>query len=274
MTNTIVDHATAKPTTQILLVGPETAERWLLSNTSNRSIRPAHVKVLARDMEAGHWQMTGEAIKFDRNGSLIDGQHRLTAVIESGAQVQMLVVFGLLPESQQAMDAGARRSASDALDFAGRTNTAVLAHAVRCAIAWEGGNLRTVGSQLPSVSNSEIVTYVDLNPEIVAAASGMTAYRMRGRSVGCGVFVRHAVRKIDRAAADEMFDRIIDNRTNGAGDPVNAFINRMISSRSNSERLTHPTEIHMLFRTWNAIRSGEALHRIQISAGQPIAVPK
>lgn len=273
MIDTSVDQKT-KPATQILLVGPETAERWLKQNKSNRNIRPANVRVYARDMAAGHWQMTGEAIKFDQTGALIDGQHRLSAVIESGACVQMLVVFGLAPESQQAMDAGARRTASDALGFAGKTNTAVLAHAVRCAIAWEGGALRTVGSNLPTVSNSEVVAFVDLNPAIADAGAGIHGYRVQGRSHGVAAFARFILRQIDAEAADEMFDRIIDNRTSGSGDPVNAFIRRMAAAKGNKEHVGHAMEIHMLFRTWNAIRSNEALHRIQVSGGQTIATPK
>lgn len=218
------------------------AERWLSANMSNRSIRPQHVDVLARDMEAGHWQMTGEAIKLDTAGNLIDGQHRLSAVLASGCAIQMLVAFGLAPESQQAMDAGARRSASDALSFAGMSNTASLAHAARCAIAWERGALRTVGSAIPQVSNS-------------------------------AVFARFTLRRIDWTAADDMFDRIMDNRTAGSGDPVNAFLNRMSSSRNNREAVSHAMEIHMLFRIWNAIRGDEELRRIQVSSGQSIAVP-
>ena len=57
--------ATEKVTSSVTLVTPDTAERWLSKNHNNRNVKRAVVNAYARDMAAGRWQITGEAIKFD-----------------------------------------------------------------------------------------------------------------------------------------------------------------------------------------------------------------
>lgn len=86
---------TDEPTAVVIDVTPELARVWLRANTRNRNTRERAVTEYARDMVAGHWNLNGEAIKFAYDGSLLDGQHRLRAVIEADATVQMLVVVGL-----------------------------------------------------------------------------------------------------------------------------------------------------------------------------------
>lgn len=45
----------------------------------------------ARDMQDGNWQLTHQGILLGKNGIVIDGQHRLHAVVLSGCSVQMMV---------------------------------------------------------------------------------------------------------------------------------------------------------------------------------------
>lgn len=79
-----------------VLVTPETAKAWMTRNTNNyRKIYPDTVHSYARIMKQGLWRNNGQAIVFDEDGALKDGQHRLLAVIESGESVLMTVVHGV-----------------------------------------------------------------------------------------------------------------------------------------------------------------------------------
>ena len=78
---------------EVVNVNPELAQKWLNKNiTNNRTINEGRVTAYANEMKARNWILNGQAIQFDEGGSLIDGQHRLSAVIRSGMTVQMLVV--------------------------------------------------------------------------------------------------------------------------------------------------------------------------------------
>jgi hypothetical protein len=90
-----------QPTVEIVEVSPELAESWLSKNPNNRNLRRSVVDGYARDMSAERWALNGETVKFAADGHLFDGQHRLNAIIVSGATVPMVVVRGLSPTSCQ-----------------------------------------------------------------------------------------------------------------------------------------------------------------------------
>lgn len=93
------------------------AEDYLKFNTNNRSLRKALVSQYARDMSAGKWRLTHQGLAFNCDGTLLDGQHRLAAIVQSGVTVQMLVARGVDSRSQLVMDDHAKRSAGDALSL-------------------------------------------------------------------------------------------------------------------------------------------------------------
>jgi hypothetical protein len=98
-------------------VSPAMAEEWLRKNISNRKVRPSWVLELSRRITAGEWKLTHQGIAFDRNNVLIDGQHRLHAIVKSGVTVPMQVTFGFDVVNRAVdfpVDCGALRRANDA----------------------------------------------------------------------------------------------------------------------------------------------------------------
>ena len=67
-------------------VTPDMARTYLKSNTHNRPLDAARVSKYAADMRAGRWLVSPETISFDEHGVLLNGQHRLGAIVESGAR--------------------------------------------------------------------------------------------------------------------------------------------------------------------------------------------
>lgn len=120
----------ARVTHRTMMVTPEQATKWLEANVSNRSVRPSRVKQYAEAMTEGKWLYTADPIRFDEDGRLIDGQHRLMAVAKAGVPVELQVVRGLSRDAQDAVDTGAARTASDALKVRGFAHTAQLASTV------------------------------------------------------------------------------------------------------------------------------------------------
>lgn len=73
-------------------------------NTKNRKILPSHVTALAKNMKEGTWRFNGDSIRFDSNGTLIDGQHRLMAIVKSGCTIPCIFVVGLDPDTIKCID--------------------------------------------------------------------------------------------------------------------------------------------------------------------------
>src|SRR5688572_18700986 len=100
------------------------AKQLLAGNAeNNRNIRLGKVDQYVRDMLAGHWPITGETIKVDTNGVLIDGQHRLTAVIQAAnlnpeIRVPMLIAYNVDPSVMPVLDTGVPRGLHDLVGIA------------------------------------------------------------------------------------------------------------------------------------------------------------
>jgi len=120
MTTTNASPDIKAPYNVTMEVTPEQAAKWLEENTKNRPLCHAHVQRLAEDMRARRWQLTHQGIAFDSNGLLLDGQHRLWAIVEAGVPITFQVFFNEPPDSRLVIDAGKRRSNLDIIALSGQ----------------------------------------------------------------------------------------------------------------------------------------------------------
>jgi|14BtaG_2_1085337.scaffolds.fasta_scaffold06173_3 hypothetical protein len=97
---------------RVITVTPAHAEKWLEMNTGNRRIRPSHVRHLARQMEMGRWMLSPEPIVFSPQ-RLLDGQHRLSAVLMSGCTIEASVALVQNEDVFRVLDQGVNRNNSD-----------------------------------------------------------------------------------------------------------------------------------------------------------------
>lgn len=98
-------------------ITPELAAKYLEKNHSNRPIRKAHVRMFVRMMLDGDFHLTHQGLAFSDEGVLLDGQHRLLAIIQSGETVSMTITEGLPASAYKDMDCGVGRSLSDRVLF-------------------------------------------------------------------------------------------------------------------------------------------------------------
>lgn len=257
------------PVATIVDVTPDVAQRWLDANTHNRNIRPRVVDGYARDMAAGQWVMTGEAIKFASDGTLLDGQHRLLAVARAGVTVRMLVVNGLSAHAQDVMDSGAKRQAADALRLSGHSYSTALAATARLAMYLGSGGVtkKTRGGSSGMFTNPEVLGFVADNPDLAASVEEATSYAKKiDAHVSVMAYVWWRCAKVSRAATEEFFHTLAEHETRGKGDPRAALIKRLATSRRNSERLSQTAQASLFLRAWNAWRKGHEMGRLPIES--------
>lgn len=99
-------------------ITPQRAAEYLKRNKVNRLISHETVNKYADDMKNGAFQCNGEAIKFNKSGALVDGQHRLRAIIKSGVTVEVLVIREV-DDSVSIYDLARSRSPLDSLIIEG-----------------------------------------------------------------------------------------------------------------------------------------------------------
>lgn len=92
-------------------ITPEKAQFYLDKNLpTNRGISMSRVSSYADDMLSGNWSDNCTTIKFNSAGDLIDGQHRLSAIVKSGKTVSMWVARGVDENAFKTVDTGYIRS--------------------------------------------------------------------------------------------------------------------------------------------------------------------
>lgn len=107
--------------TEVMTVTPAGAAQ-LLAERNPKNIGPQRklskqtVQRYAEQMSTGRWRLTHQGLAFDSSGNLLDGQHRLTAVVEAGVPVDFVVTWGCDRESFSVLDNGMRRQAAQLLD--------------------------------------------------------------------------------------------------------------------------------------------------------------
>ena len=94
-------------------VTPKMASEWLKKNKENRHVRPYYVNMLSDSMMRGEWTLSHQPIAISTKGSLLDGQHRLMALVKSGMTLDMSVATDVDEKTYDTMDIGIKRSMSD-----------------------------------------------------------------------------------------------------------------------------------------------------------------
>lgn len=257
----------AQPGQQVIEVTPAQAKIWLLLNKNNRKTKGVKIVQYARDMREGNWKFTGEAIKFNDLGDLVDGQNRLHALIDSETTQPFLVVTGLVKDAQAVMDSGAPRNAGDALVFHGYKYPNELAASARTHYFWKraGGFAHCMSSPNTNLSptNAELVDYVAEHPELVdAARNTKTVARQLRIAHGALGAAYYEFLRIDPDDTQEFFDRIREFKTGGKGDPINTLIKRAQDMAMRREIVRASTSLFMVNKTWNAVRNNEYLEKL------------
>jgi hypothetical protein len=104
----------------IMQITPDLAAEFLKRNTGNRAIRKTAVDQYANDLRRGEWKLTHQGVAISPGGRLLDGQHRLSAIVQSGITAQMVVALDVPETAYLVMDRGKPRQLRDALGVDGR----------------------------------------------------------------------------------------------------------------------------------------------------------
>jgi hypothetical protein len=105
--------------TEVVKLTPALAEHYLSKNLLNRNVSDRLVNKYAQEMEQKEWMLNHQGIAFYDDNTVADGQHRLLAIIKSGATVPMLVTFGLKKPAAMTIDNGRKRSMVDGIKIGG-----------------------------------------------------------------------------------------------------------------------------------------------------------
>ncbi|MFE5037110.1 hypothetical protein [Streptomyces sp. NPDC056683] len=240
-----------------VVITPDVARDMLRRNTHNRPIRQARVNGWARVMAAGGWHNNGEAIKVAIDGTILDGQHRLHAVVKSGATVTILVVSNLPMETQSTMDGGAKRNPGDVFALRNEQNSTMLGSVTRKVWLWEQGDKRFSAKEAPTTP--ELYALVDKYPGLRRSADIAVRVYHNFRPIPPSIVgaAHHLCSRIAPDDAAWFYEALGTGAELALRHPILTLRNRVMTDKDNQRAVSDGLHMAQVLTAWNALRAGK-----------------
>lgn len=255
------------PAMTLEIVTPDQAAYYLSKSKGNRTLRPGTVMKYARDIETGRWAVNGDTLKFNGNGRLWDGHHRLAACVRAGRPFQTWVVRNLDAAAFVTIDAGTPRNLGDVLKFEGEKDVSLLASTIQ--FCWRYDRRSIMATNESRMSIQEGLAYLEKHPDLREAVSParQAAERIRlARSVlASGYFL---TARIDQEDAAEFYRLLITWANLPENSPIQTlrkWVDKWIIRTPG--RQSQYVQAAILFKALNAWRAGETPQHLRWQRG-------
>ncbi len=264
-----------------MAVDPETATKWLGYNTHNRNHRGQVIAAYADAMKNGDWLNDIDPIAFagTLNGRgknapvMLNGQHRLHALVAADVTLEFLVIEGLNIEDQVEMDAGVKRQLGDQLRLQGIQSPMEVASILRLVYAYEQDLLRARSTISYSTLLRYLASHPDL-PDVVAPARKL--YQQIGGRMSVFGACYYIISAIDDPSVQEdcqeFFEILGSGENLGPGHPILALRNQILalSGPGPKRRGQNAGQVPLMaifFKAWNAWRDGTTVGNLAWRGG-------
>lgn len=250
---------------EIETISPQQASCILETNKNNRSIKRNALEAYKRDMLAGNFQVNGQAIVIDENGDLLDGQHRLTACVQSDVPLTTLVVRGAPSEVRATIDSGVKRTHGDRLSMRGIKYASLVSAVTKLLFVMANdGSTATPSSQ-------ELDGILELHDGIVDSAGKMHgAFPNVSTTLSAVHYIATYNGLGDRAEALEtVWRKGIPDYDNC---PMHAVRERLVRTRGTPTQISANVSTRLICRAWLAFAKSAPLKSVRPT--DKIALPE
>ncbi|MFD4789315.1 hypothetical protein ACFWN1_20110 [Streptomyces sp. NPDC058459] len=270
------------PVSHVVMMTVELAAELLSRENFNRRLNRGHVATLAASMVRGHWQVTHQGIALDgplATGSVIDGQHRLHAVVEAGVAVPMLVFEHVSRDTFRVLDTGQRRTAADALSLKGESNSQLLASTVRHVHLYLNVPVGQWIGPKARMTNDQILEALEKDPDGYREAAAV------GRKLGPKALIIPTAAAVGyyvtvdgstpRTRVDEWLSGVASGANLSGGDPRLALCRTLINARGrgNQRRRSTRAQSGLYVKAWNHWMEGDEITELKMAKNQRLPKP-
>jgi hypothetical protein len=256
-------------TSEIITLTPELAHEFLSRNTHNRNVSSEKVDQYAGAIRRGEWALNGEAIKFDRNGTMQDGQHRCLGVVKAGRPIKTLLITGLEPSAQETMDTGKKRSISDMLKLRGEKNTPRIAGTLNLIYAYVKAGTLYSGGVRPAPTPQQIFAFFEKHEDVrdnLYPPRSEVVDRMLSPSISSALY--YLFSHVDDEDAQVFFEYLATGSNLSASDPIHVLRERLLREVAKPHgRIAPHVRGALAIKAFNAWREGKKMSAIRWSAG-------
>lgn len=256
-----------KPNVRIEIITPEMAKEYLEHNNKNRPCSERQVNEYATRMKAGEWMLSPDAIAFDYNGNLINGQHRLKAVVKSGINCQFYVGRNCMPSVFVVTDEGRKRSAGDTLAINGATCPSRTSSIVKAVLALRSRRSLNNGTNIYA-SNNAVLKEFNSNAELYEEAGriGDKLYRamhlMKLSYYAAYVYYLLVDMAYPRSVVMTFFEALADIEPT-TNETIRTLRKVLVDDmQSPNSKMTPKRKEKLIMKSWNAYVAGKPIQRL------------
>ena len=249
--------------TEVRDISPIIAKEMLKRNLGNRRISDAHVAFLSREMSNDNWMFDAQPIRLTAAGGILDGQHRLNAIILSGTIQKFLVVSGVDEESFIVMDTGKNRNASDVMSIKGYKYSAGLSAACRLIIILK--NKRSAQNSANKPSNSDIIRFYEENKNTsYCIEKAVSLYDQFNKVLPASQIAAFMFLFSEKSVTDsEMFwEKLCTGLGLESKSPIKHLRNKLLNDKLGRMMLPAQEKYALIILSWNAYRRGASIARL------------
>ncbi len=240
---------------------PEMAVELLEANKHNRPLDQTTISRITRKIQQGKWRYNGDTIKITNTFDILDGQHRLWAIIEAKRPVETLIAFGIDREAFETIDTIRKlRSYSDTIALEGQTRyRTVIGTSLSWLIRYERGVLLNYKASVNRIENSDIKDAFRANPNIVQAVTRAMPLR---RLVNSGLvgFFYYITAAQNTSIAEEMIEVLADPSRTPLNHPFYLLRAYFASELTNKDPIK---SIALMIKATNATYRGQRLTSLE-----------
>lgn len=232
------------------IITPAVAQAMLANNPTNRPLTQGLVKRYAEEMKQGRWFNNGQGLIFSPEGELLNGQHRLRALIEANVTLPMFVVRGVPRERFETMDTGRARSLGDILGAQNYENPAQLAAMAR--VTW---NYIAGASLSYNPVKSLLLAFVHRYPYLRDVTAKVAACKppIPNAPLAAVIFLGNAGHQKFDGAIDEFLEGIKTGQNLAKGDPRLTLRDYLFGAGRNARGVVNSEHAFgATARAWNA----------------------
>lgn len=252
-----------KPTAKFEIITPIDANNLLAKNKQNRPLDARRVVRYCREITLNRWAINGDTIKVDTEGELLDGQHRLEALVRSGVPLECLIVRGLNKEVFSTIDVGKTRSGGDVLAIKGFQYASHLSAAARHVFIFRNASENASGIPKANgrvITSTDILDIIERNPGLVEM-SGDFCRRFRKLSkiigYGSGMALNYLFTEKDATlAAEYMWG--LESGANLDSNSITYQVREKLLSLVGTKHTYFETgfKLAIIIKGWNLMRDG------------------
>ena len=248
------------------LVTPEIAENLLAHNPKNRHLRKDYVKGLAAAMTNGTFLYNGESVIIDDEGNLLDGQHRLSAVVLSGTSHEMEVVRGVPCVARRTIDVGEKRSVADHLSMEEWSYPHTLANAARTLNAFEAGVLNRINAEgrfYPSDADRILNKHPLLCESVALAAAVQGDMKRVFPRHGEVAFFHYVFTRANQPAGDTFIQGMAFGSNLTTDSPILRLRSILLDDIGSRKKLSDTVKRALIIKAWNFHTKNATVKRLQ-----------